>query len=167
MFSRRVVELEHAHPDSAWRQASQIADQPIRRDRRRPHQKRSSFLLRGFRWTTLNDSERVDAPNFSAQTAAIQALLSPKMGTYNIGRDQNVFMAKTDIRLNNSNQLVLRFNQQNFTGNNNENGGALSVQEHSGNSVAKTTTFSGSLTSTLSSRTVNEFRFQVGRDREP
>ena len=69
--------------------------------------------------------------------------------------------------MNNSNQLVLRFNQQNFTGNNNENGGPLSVQEHSGNSVAKTTTFSGSLTSTLTSSVINEFRFQFGRDSEP
>lgn len=109
----------------------------------------------------------VDAPNFFTQPASIQALLAPKMGVYNIGRDQNVFMFKTDIRVNDSNQLVLRFNQQNFTGNNNENGGPLSVQEHSGNSVAKTTTFSGSLTSTLSSRTINEFRFQFGRDSEP
>src|SRR5262249_24341043 len=62
---------------------------------------------------------------------------------------------------------VLRFNQQSFTGNNNENGGPLSVEEHSGNSVAKTTTFSGSLISTLSSNLINEFRFQFGRDREP
>src|SRR5262245_40502922 len=76
-------------------------------------------------------------------------------------------MVKSDISMNNSNLLGLRFNQQNFTGNNNENGGPLSVQEHSGNSVAKTTTFSGSLTSTLTSRTINEFRFQWGRDREP
>ena len=76
-------------------------------------------------------------------------------------------MIKSDIRLNNSNQLVLRFNQQNFTGNNNENGGPLSVEEHSGNSVAKTTTFSGSLISTLTPAMINEFRFQFGRDREP
>src|SRR5256885_1312690 len=89
------------------------------------------------------------------------------MGTYNVGRDQNVYMVKTDIRLNNSNLLVLRFNQQNFTGNNNENSGPLSVQEHSGNSVARTTTFSGSLATTLTNTLVNEFRFQFGRDREP
>src|SRR5260370_30103754 len=76
-------------------------------------------------------------------------------------------MFEKDIRMNSANQRVLRFKQENFTGNNNENGGPLSVQEHSGNSVAKTTTFSGSLTSTLTSRTVNEFRFQFGRDREP
>src|SRR5260370_21292391 len=76
-------------------------------------------------------------------------------------------MFEKDIRMNSANQRVLRFKQENFTGNNNENGGTVSVQEHSGNSVAKTTTFSGSLTSTLSSRVINEFRFQFGRDSEP
>ncbi len=132
---------------------------PIKKDR--------AFFFAAFDGQRSNIPNIVDAPNFSAQRAATQALLAPKMGTYNVGRDQNVFMIKSDIRLNNSNQLVLRFNQQNFTGNNNENGGPLSVQEHSGNSVAKTTTFSGSVTSTLSNNLVNEFRFQFGRDREP
>src|SRR5437016_1889594 len=132
---------------------------PIKKDR--------AFFFGAFDGQRSTIPNVVDPPNFSAQPAAIQALLSPKLGTYNIGRDQNVFMVKTDIRLNSSNLLVLRFNQQNFTGNNNENGGALSVQEHSGNSVAKTTTFSGSLTSTLTNQLVNEFRFQFGRDREP
>src|SRR5882672_10491225 len=132
---------------------------PIKRDR--------AFFFAAFDGQRSNIPNIVDAPNFFAQPAAIQALLAPKMGTYQVGRDQNVYMMKTDIRLNNTNQLVLRFNQQNFTGNNNENGGPLSVQEHSGNSVAKTTTFSGSLTSSLTNRLVNEFRFQFGRDREP
>ena len=132
-----------------------------------PIKKNRAFFFGAFDGQRSTIPNVVDPPNFSAQSAAIQALLAPKLGTYNVGRDQNVFMFKTDIRLNNSNQLVLRFNQQNFTGNNNENGGPLSVQEHSGNSVAKTTTFSGSLTSTLSNRVINEFRFQFGRDREP
>ncbi len=109
----------------------------------------------------------IDAPNFAVQTAAIRALLAPRLNTYNIGRDQDVYMAKTDIALNTRNNLTIRYNQQNFTGNNNENGGPLSVEEHSGNSVARTLTFSGSLTSTLSSNLANEFRFQFARDREP
>jgi outer membrane receptor protein involved in Fe transport len=132
---------------------------PIKKDR--------AFFFAAFDGQRSNIPNIVDAPNFFAQPAAIQALLAPKMATYQVGRDQNVYMIKTDIRINNANQLVLRFNQQNFTGNNNENGGPLSVQEHSGNSVAKTTTFSGSVTSTLSNALVNEFRFQFGRDREP
>src|SRR5882672_9374098 len=132
---------------------------PIKKDR--------AFFFAAFDGQRSTIPNIVDAPNFFAQTAAIQTLLAPKMGTYNVGRDQNVYMFKTDIRLNSANQLVLRFNQQNFTGNNNENGGPLSVQEHSGNSVAKTTTFSGSVTSTLTSTVINEFRFQFGRDSEP
>jgi len=132
---------------------------PIKKDR--------AFFFAAFDGQRSNIPNIVDAPNFFAQPAAIQALLAPKMVTYQVGRDQNVYMIKTDIRLSSSNQLVLRFNQQNFNGNNNENGGPLSVQEHSGNSVAKTTTFSGSLTSTLTNALVNEFRFQFGRDREP
>jgi outer membrane receptor protein involved in Fe transport len=146
-------------PKSQINQFGGTVGGPIKKDR--------AFFFAAFDGQRSSIPNVVDAPNFFAQTAAIQALLAPKMGTYNVGRDQNVFMVKTDIRLNNSNQLILRFNQQNFTGNNNENGGPLSVEEHSGNSVAKTTTFSGSLTSTLSSRVINEFRFQFGRDSEP
>ena len=146
-------------PKSQINQFGGTVGGPIKKDR--------AFLFAAYDGQRSSIPNVVDAPNFFAQPAAIQALLAPKMGTYNIGRDQNVFMFKTDVRLNSSNQLVLRFNQQNFTGNNNENGGPLSVEEHSGNSVAKTTTFSSSLTSTLTSRVINEFRFQFGRDSEP
>src|SRR5258707_9120664 len=146
-------------PKSQINQFGGTVGGPIKRD--------PAFIFLAFDGQRSSIPNVVDAPNFFAQPAAIQALLAPKMGTYNIGRDQNVFMFKTDVRLNSSNQLVLRFNQQNFTGNNNENGGPLSVEEHSGNSVAKTTTFSSSLTSTLTSQLANEFRFQFVPDREP
>lgn len=132
---------------------------PIKRDR--------AFLFFAYDGQRSNIPNVLDPPNFFAQTPAIQALLAPRLQIYQIGRDQNVFMVKTDIRLNDSHQLVIRFNQQNFTGNNNENNGPLSVEEHSGNSVARTTTLSGSLTSTLNDSVINEFRFQFGRDSEP
>lgn len=132
-----------------------------------PLKKNRAFFFFAYDGQRSNIPNVVDAPNFFAQPASIQNLLAPKMNTYNIGRDQDVWMFKTDIHLTDANQLVLRFNQQNFTGNNNENGGPLSVEEHSGNSVAKTTTFSGSLISTLTPSAINEFRFQFGRDREP
>lgn len=109
----------------------------------------------------------LDPPNFFSQPASVQALLLPKLGTYQINRNQDVFMVKSDISLNRNNQLSLRFNQQNFTGKNNEFTGTLGTLEHSGDSVAKTTTFSGTLISTISSTLTNEFRFQVAKDREP
>lgn len=132
---------------------------PIRKDR--------AFFFFAYDGQRSTIPNVVDAPNFSGAPAAVRALLAPKMNTYNIGRDQSVLMVKTDVKVNDSNQLVLRFNRQAFTGNNNENGGPLSVEEHSGNSVARTLTFSGSLTSTLTPSLINEFRFQLGRDEEP
>ncbi len=146
-------------PKSQINQFGATIGGPIKRDR--------AFIFFAYDGQRSNIPNVVDPPNFFAQPASIRNLLAPKMETYQIGRDQDVYMVKTDIRLNSSNQLVLRFNQQNFTGNNNENGGPLSVEEHSGNSVAKTTTFSGSLISTLTPTVINELRFQFGRDREP
>jgi Carboxypeptidase regulatory-like domain/TonB dependent receptor len=112
-------------------------------------------------------SNPIDAPNLTSAPAPVQTILVPKIVTYPIGRDQDVFMGKGDIRLNGSNQLSLRFNRQNFTGINNESTGAQSVLEHTGSSLATTTTFSGTLASTLSQKLVNEFRFQLARDAEP
>jgi outer membrane receptor protein involved in Fe transport len=109
----------------------------------------------------------LDPANFFTQPANIQALLLPKINTYPVNRNQDVFMVKTDIAVNTRNQLSLRFNQQNFTGKNNEFSGSLGTQEHSGDSKAKTTTISGSLVTTFTSSIVNELRFQWAKDREP
>ena len=98
---------------------------------------------------------------------ALQSFFVPKLNPYQINRDQDVYMAKVDWTLDSSNQLSLRFNRQNFTGVNNEFTGAQAAEEHSGNSLATTTTLSGNLTSTFSPTLVNEFRFQMARDAEP
>ncbi|HJR07430.1 MAG TPA: carboxypeptidase regulatory-like domain-containing protein [Pyrinomonadaceae bacterium] len=109
----------------------------------------------------------VEPPNLAAQSASIQNLIRPRIDLYQISRNQDVYLIKTDIAVNNSNQLSLRFNRQNFTGVNNEFTGALAAEEHSGDSIARTTTFSGTLASTITSSLVNEFRFQFARDAEP
>ncbi|HEY0100569.1 MAG TPA: TonB-dependent receptor, partial [Pyrinomonadaceae bacterium] len=119
------------------------------------------------------DGQRQDLPNIvepsnlGAQSAAIQDLLRPRLAPYQISRNQDVYLLKTDIAINGSNQLSLRFNRQNFTGVNNEFTGALAAEEHSGDSLARTTTFSGTLASTITSSIVNELRFQFARDAEP
>src|SRR5205085_1924650 len=71
------------------------------------------------------------------------------------------------LRINQSNNLSLRYNHQGFTGVNNENNGPLSAEEHSGDSLVKSDTFSGTLASTLTRSVVNELRFQFARDKEP
>jgi outer membrane receptor protein involved in Fe transport len=106
-------------------------------------------------------------PNLSTAPAAALAVITPKLGTYQVGRSQDVFLGKTDISINQKNQLSLRYNHQGFNGVNNENNGPLSVEEHSGDSLVKSDTFSGTLTSTLSKKVVNEARFQLARDKEP
>ena len=119
------------------------------------------------------DGQRQDLPNvveppaLGAQSAAIQNLLAPRLNAYQISRNQDVYLGKVDVALDKSNQLSLRINRQNFTGQNNEFTGALAAEEHSGDSIARTTTVSGSLTSTMSPQVINEFRFQFARDREP
>ncbi len=110
----------------------------------------------------------VEPPNFfTAAAATARPLLTPLLGTYQVNRDQDVFLLKGDIIINQSNNLSLRFNKQNFTGVNNEFTGPLAVEEHSGDSLARTFTFSGTLASTLTSTIVNELRFQFARDKEP
>src|SRR5256714_2088007 len=132
---------------------------PIKKDR--------AFFFFTYDGQRSNIPQIIDVPNIGTAPAAVQAALLPKMNTYNVGRDQDVFLGKTDIAINQSNQLTLRYNHQGFTGNNNENNGPLSVEEHSGDSLVKSDTLSGSLTSTLTRSVVNEARFQFARDKEP
>jgi hypothetical protein len=98
---------------------------------------------------------------------AQQAFILPRLTPYRVDRNQDVYMAKIDWALDEANQLTFRFNRQNFTGVNNEFTGAQAAGEHSGDSLAKTTTFTAALTSTFSPTLVNEFRFQAARDSEP
>src|SRR5205085_9380391 len=132
-----------------------------------PIKKNRAFFFFTYDGQRSNIPQVLDVPNLSTAPAAALAVLTPKLGTYQVGRSQDVFLGKTDISINQNNQLSLRYNHQGFNGQNNENNGPLSVEEHSGNSLVKSDTFSGTLTSTLSKKIVNEARFQLARDKEP
>ena len=114
-----------------------------------------------------NVPQVLDVPNLSTAPAAALNILLPKLETYQVGRKQDVFLGKTDISINQHNQLSLRYNHQGFTGVNNENNGTLSAEEHSGDSLVKSDTLSGTLASSLTPHVDNEFRFQLARDKEP
>ncbi|MDQ3373242.1 MAG: TonB-dependent receptor, partial [Acidobacteriota bacterium] len=119
------------------------------------------------------EGQRSDLPNpvvlrsLAFAPVSVQTLLGTRTDSYNINRQQDTFLFKTDFNINEQNQLWVRFNQQNFVGTNLENSGPLSAEEHTGNSNVKTSTLSTSLTSTLSANWFNEFRFQYSRDKEP
>jgi outer membrane receptor protein involved in Fe transport len=132
-----------------------------------PIVKDKAFFFFTYDGQRANVPQVLDVTNIASAPAAAQALLLPKLNTYQVGRSQDVFLGKTDIALNRANQLTLRYNHQGFTGVNNENNGTLSAEEHTGDSLVKSDTFSGSLVSTLTQRAVNEFRFQLARDKEP
>ncbi|HRH42160.1 MAG TPA: TonB-dependent receptor [Pyrinomonadaceae bacterium] len=119
------------------------------------------------------EGQRSDLPNpvivnsLPFAPANVIALLTPKINSYNINRQQNTYLGKVDFNLNENNQVWVRFNQQNFTGTNLESSGTLSAEEHTGNSNVKTSTLTSSWTHTLSPKWFNEFRFQYARDRQP
>ena len=99
--------------------------------------------------------------------ASVQTLLTPKVASYNINRQQDTFLGKVDFNINDKNQVWVRFNQQNFTGTNLENSGTLSAAEHTGNSNVRTSALTANWTYTITPKFFNELRFQYSRDREP
>jgi outer membrane receptor protein involved in Fe transport len=105
-------------------------------------------------------------PTNPASVAGRNRLL-PLAVNYTRGFDQDVYLGKVDWQLNSVNRLNFRYNRQKFTGTNLENGGATNAQEHSGDSLVTTDTFTVTLNTAFSPRLLNEFRAQIARDREP
>ncbi|MCI0337238.1 MAG: TonB-dependent receptor [Acidobacteria bacterium] len=93
--------------------------------------------------------------------------LLPLTSNYVRQFNQDVFLAKVDVQVDAANRLNFRYNRQKFTGTNLESNGTTVAQEHSGNSLVTTDTFTITLNTAFSSRLLNEFRTQVARDREP
>jgi outer membrane receptor protein involved in Fe transport len=132
-----------------------------------PISKNRAFFFFTYDGQRASVPQVMDVPNIGTAPAAARTVLLPLIHAYEIGRKQDVFLGKSDIKINDRNQLVLRYNHQGFNGKNNENNGPLSAEEHSGDSNVKSDTFSTTLTSTLRSNVINEFRFQLARDKEP
>ena len=87
--------------------------------------------------------------------------------SYTRGQNQDVFLVKTDSQLTSDRRLTLRYNHQNFTGKNFENGGPQNALEHTGNSEVRTRTLNASFTSGVGGTLLNEVRGQWARDQEP
>ncbi len=119
------------------------------------------------------EGQRSDLPNPVVLNSlvnappAVRQELTPLVQSYNLDREQDNFLGKVDFNINESNQLWVRFNQQNFTGTNLENSGTLRALSGTGSSFVKTSTLTTSLTTTLSANWFNEFRFQFARDNQP
>lgn len=102
-----------------------------------------------------------------AASVAGRNRLLPLAGNYVRQFNQDVYLGKVDWQLDTGNRLSVRYNRQKFTGTNLESNGSAVAQEHSGNSLVTTDTFTVTLNTAFSPRLLNEFRTQVARDREP
>ena len=100
------------------------------------------------------------------ETAAIN-YLTARSAPYTRGLNQDSYLAKGDWNISSSNIFSVRYNRQNFTGKNFENGGINQASEHTGNSLVKTDSTSASLTTTITPRLINVARFEYQIDSEP
>jgi hypothetical protein len=100
-------------------------------------------------------------------TQAGIAMLQPLAVSWDRGLNQDVFLVKTNHRLNDSHALIFRYNHQDFAGDNYENGGAQNAFEHTGASLVRTRTLSAAWTTVMQSRLFNELRLHYVRDHEP
>jgi len=154
-----LVAANRARPAGQINQFGGTFGGPIRKDK--------IFFFGAYEGQRSNLPNPVVLNTLASAPASVQAFLAPKVASYNVNRQQDTFLIKTDFNINDKNQVWVRFNQQNFTGTNLENGGLLSAEEHTGNSNVKTSALSTQWTYTITPSYFNEFRFQYSRDREP
>ncbi len=127
------------------------------------------FDYDGQRNTQPNDvilTFPADTPSDPA-TLAARAQLQSLAGSWTRTQNQDVFLIKTDSQLTPNERLSLRYNHQNFNGQNFENGGPQNALQHTGASNVFTRTLNAGLTSIFRPTLLNEARFQWARDREP
>ena len=83
-------------------------------------------------------------------------------------QNQDVFLVKTDHQLTGAHRLSLRYNHQNFTGRNFENGGPQNALEHTGDSNGAHAHVQRHAAPACSAAALfNEVRVQCARDQEP
>jgi hypothetical protein len=105
-------------------------------------------------------------PSDSDTVAGYNKLLALDQ-SWNRMQNQDVYLLKADYEANTANHVTLRYNRQNFTGGNFENGGPTNSIEHTGNSLVKTDTVAASLATSFTPTVFNELRGQYAKDSEP
>jgi len=128
------------------------------------------FLCYGGQRQTIPDPIVLTLPGnlpTDVDTQAGLATVQGKATEYQQTRDQDVLLAKLDYQLDPRHRLTIRYNHQNFTGQNGENSGPTNAEEHSGDALVRTRTVNLSLSSVFTSSFFNELRMQYARDKEP
>ncbi len=154
-----LVTANRARPSGQINQFGGTVGGPIKKDR--------AFFFGAYEGQRSKLPNPVILNSLPFAPANVQAFLAPKAASYDVSRQQDTYLLKTDFIVNDRNLVWVRFNQQNFTGTNLENGGSLSSVEHTGNSNVTTSSITGDWTATINANWSNEFRYQFSRDREP
>ncbi len=102
-----------------------------------------------------------------ANTQAGIATLTPLAASWNRVQNQDVYLVKLDAEVSSSSHASLRYNRQDFTGGGFENGGIRNSLQHTGDSLVKTDTLTGSVNSSFTPSLFNELRGQYAKDSEP
>src|SRR5256714_9238743 len=71
-----------------------------------PIKKNKAFFFFTYDGQRSKIPQVLDVPNLSTAPAAARTILLPKLNTYEVGRKQDGFLGKADIRLNEANQLT-------------------------------------------------------------
>ena len=121
---------------------------------------------RNRQWNLVFLNLPPDTPDDPATAAGI-ARLQPLAYSWERSLDQDIFLIKTDHQVNTSQRLTFRYNHQDFTGGNYENGGPQTAFEHTGASLVHTRTSSAAWTSVIGPRVYNELKVHYARDDEP
>ncbi len=137
-------------------------------------------ILRDRHFFFVNyDAQRNDLPNVivpgGARGVAIHSAddqagydeLLTHAADYVRSQNQDVYLLKTDHELFASSHLSLRYNRQEFAGENYENGSPQHSVEHTGDSLVNTDTLSAVFTTTTGGAFFNETRAQWAKDQEP
>ena len=118
--------------------------------------------------TVVNNTLIVIPPGLPSDPATQEGLakLQELAFPYDVARDQDVYLVKTDHEVGRS-HLSLRFNRQDFVGASQESNGPQVAYEHSGNSLREVDTFAGNFATPISNMLFNEVRAQYAKDHEP
>ena len=93
--------------------------------------------------------------------------LTKYMTSYTTGYNNDIGLAKVDYNLSNTQRLSVRLNFHRFRGQNFENAGSQSAQEHTGNTLVSTNHYAVNYSKTIGSAIVFDSRFNFLTDDEP
>jgi outer membrane receptor protein involved in Fe transport len=112
---------------------------------------------------TQNQFLAPNTPPTGAALTALQQFLEP----YIVGAKNNVYLGKVDYNVGSNDRVSVRFNASRYTGINQENFGASSAREHTGDNQVNTDNLAGLYTHVFGATAVWDARVNWLRDNEP